>query len=550
MRSIPLVIASLQTPLVLAATYCPFLGPVFPPPTSLSTNSEFTSSIQKLQSSIQEALSSGNSTHGPISSNDTYSVQIFSTKNDEPLLDMHHRGTEILGNRTVDGDSVYRIASTTKLITVYLLLLQVGDSIFEHRVTKYLPELAGKGQWDDITVGALAGYLAGIAADAYTFPGPGPADIFPGAFPILSPNETSPCVYGQSGCTREVFLSHLASRRQVFLPNTTPGYSNAGFATLGLILETATGLSYNDSMKKLLGDPLALKSTTSAAPKDSSIGVIVGDKETSGWSLLLDGPGIGMGGLYSSANDLSIIGRSILSSKLLPGATTRAWFKPTSHTSSLIGATGRPWEIFRATLGPAEHNRVTDLYTKGGNVGGYGANLVLLPDYDVGFVVLTGSRRGRVPTGISGIIVDHLLPALEEAARTQAHAAYAGTYRASGNLNSSLILTSQPGVPGLTIAVWISNGTDIIHSVMPSPQSFQLYPTNVKSADGRKHSWRSSYLAAEDVGPFSACPSWFALDRPTYGVYGLDEFEFGVDGGGKAVTVEPKALKVVLERRV
>jgi hypothetical protein len=318
---------------------------------------------------------------------------------------------------------------------------------------------------------------------------------------------------------------------------------------LGLILESMTGVPYADSLRSLLTDPLNLHATTTTAPSDSASGVIVGSEAEVGWNLTIDGAGIGMGALFSSVNDMAKIGRAILSSSLLPTNTTRAWLKPTSHTSSLIGAVGRPWEIFRAMLGPAEYNRVVDLYTKGGNFGGYGANLVLIPDYDVGFVVLMAGRKGRVPLEISGLIVDQLLPAIEEAARVEADAAFAGTYSAANGLNSSLTLTTTSGFPGLSIKQWISNSTDLFQDVFGAPEHFQMYPTNLKSGDGLRSSWRSSFISLADSGPFSACPSWFALDRPTYGVYGLDEFEFHVDQGGKASAVGPKALKIVLERR-
>jgi CubicO group peptidase (beta-lactamase class C family) len=340
----------------------------------------------------------------------------------------------------------------------------------------------------------------------------------------------------------------VATRRQAYLPNTTPAYSNAAFATLGLVLESVAGASYADSLRKLLSGPLKLNSTTVAAPSNASRGVIVESETVAGWNFILDGAGIGMGALFSSANDMSSIGRAILSSSLLPANTTRAWLKPTSHTSSLIGAVGQAWEIFRATLGPPQNNRVVDLYTKSGNFGGYGANLVLIPDYDVGFVVLTASRRGRVPFELSGLIVDELVPALDEVARLEADAAFAGTYSAADGVNSSVTISTTTGVPGMTIEQWLSNGTDMSQTVFGITENFQMYPSNVQNEEG-KISWRSSYISLQDVGPFSACPSWVVLDRPTYGVYGLDEFEFSVDENGRATGVEPKALKLVLQRQ-
>ncbi|KAF2832750.1 beta-lactamase/transpeptidase-like protein [Ophiobolus disseminans] len=537
--------------LASATAYCPLLGPVFPAPKSLFTSAPFQASLKSLEASLVEAFSTGNSSNGPVNSNDTYSIQIFSTKDERPLFDFHRRGADLVGEKTINGDSIYRIASTTKLITVYMMLLQAGDGIFNDPVTKHLPELAGQGYWDEITIGTLAGNMGGIVSDIYnvdSLTGGGLGAAFPDAFPPLNGDEMSPCTYGESGCTRKVILDHVTKRRQVFLPNSTPGYTNMAFAILTLVLESITGLSYADSLRKLLVAPLKLTGTTSSTPLNASRGVIVGDETASQWDLILDDAGTGMGAMFSTANDMSKIGRGVLASTFLPTNTTRAWLKPTSHTSSLIGAIGRPWEIYRATLGPSEHNRVVDMFTKGGNVGGFGANLVLVPDYDVGFVALMAGRRGTVSVAVANIIAEELLPALEEAARIEADNAFAGAYRGSDGLNSSLVLSSKTGVPGLAIDSWISNGTDILRDVYGSPKSFELYPTNILSEDGKRYSWRSTFLSSGGSGPFSACPSWGGLDRPTYGVYGLDEFVFHVDESGKATAVEPKALKIVLER--
>jgi hypothetical protein len=375
---------------------------------------------------------------------------------------------------------------------------------------------------------------------------------FPDAFSTLDTDEIPPCAYNQSGCTREIFLGYVASRRPVYLPNTTPGYSNAAFAILGLVLESMTGKSYAGNLRDLLSVPLGLQATTESRPRNSTSGVIVVNEDSVGWNLVLDGAGTGMGAIFSTANDMTKIGRTILASSLLPDNTTRAWFKPTSHTSSLIGAVGWAWEIFRTTIGPPEHNRIVDLYTKAGNVAGYGANYVLIPDHSVGFVVLTAGTRGRVPYAVSSIIVDQLLPALDEAARVEAASAFAGTYTATGGLNSTLVLSSAPDVLGLSVGKWISNGTDILAEVVGVPTAFenyQMYPTNIISQDETRFSWRvTPYSSAPGSGLFSACPSWAALDRPQYGVYGLDEFVFHTDHDGKATAVEPKALKIVLER--
>jgi CubicO group peptidase (beta-lactamase class C family) len=340
------------------------------------------------------------------------------------------------------------------------------------------------------------------------------------------------------------------------LPNTTPAYSNAAFATLGLVVEAVANSTFDVALRDLLVAPLGLNGTTISAPEDLTKAVIPGNASISGWDIdLSDTTGAAMGGFFSTPNDLSAIGRAILSSSLLPSSTTRAWLKPTSFTSSLLGAVGHAWEIYRAVTN-AQHNRVIDLYTKAGNLPGYGANLILIPDFDVGIVVMMAGERGTIGQAIAGVIIDELLPALDEAARVQADNTFTGTYTASNGLNSTVKLTTAPGIPGLSIEEWISNGTDLRSALLGlrsasfgDPGWFQMYPTNIVSRDGKQISWRSTTLSLPDTGsPFDACPSWVSIDRPNYGIYGVDDFVFHLGEDGKAWGLEPKALKIVLKK--
>lgn len=69
----------------------------------------------------------------------------------------------------LNDDTLYRIGSVSKLLSVYAILVKAGMEIFDHPVTRYLPELAGNAgsdpleriSWEEVTVGALASQLAG-----------------------------------------------------------------------------------------------------------------------------------------------------------------------------------------------------------------------------------------------------------------------------------------------------------------------------------------------------------------------------------------------------
>ena len=95
---------------VAAANICPILGPVFPAPRNLHSVAAFQDTLEGIRAKIEEAFIAGNTTHGLVNSNDTYSIQIFSTASEDLLFDYHRRGSDVLGNRTIDGDSIYRIA--------------------------------------------------------------------------------------------------------------------------------------------------------------------------------------------------------------------------------------------------------------------------------------------------------------------------------------------------------------------------------------------------------------------------------------------------------
>lgn len=558
MKLLLLFTISLATPLIAQTTppptgLCPILGPVFPPAKSLSTSPSLASALEALKSQLSTAFETGQSPHGALSANDTYSIQIFSANDKDLLFNYHHRGSNLADtNAEINGDSVYRIGSISKLITVYLLLLQAGDGIFNEPITRFIPEWKGQGIWDEVTVGALAGQIAGVDANLYSVDsvsGGGLGKAFPEAFPQLAQNETSPCDANVTFCDRAQVLDAWKVRGQAYLPNSTPAYSNSAFILLGFVIEALTGKTYEEALQSLVVSPLKLRNTTSLIPKSTVGGVILGNPTNSGWDIDIRTAGA-MGSIFASSNDLSAVGRSILSSAFLHPNTTRAWLKPTSFTSSLIGGVGRPWEIYRASL-DAENNRVVDIYTKGGNVGVYASLLALAPDLGVGFTVQAASERGNGNTmAVGDMVSKFLLSAVEEAGRVEAHAAYAGTYRAKSGLNSTVTLTTTAGKPGLKIQQWISNGTDMFTIFRP-PGEYRVYPTNIVDKDGKWVSWRA--ISGFDIGvrgngPFSSCPTWLGVDRPQWGIWGIDEFLFHLKEGGEAKSLQLKAFKVILEK--
>ncbi|CZR63648.1 uncharacterized protein PAC_13545 [Phialocephala subalpina] len=180
---------------------------------------------------------------------------------------------------------------------------------------------------------------------------------------------------------------------------------------------------------------------------NTSNAVIPGTATNSGWSF-------NWGGI-SSPNDLATLGKSILSSLLLSPDLTHRWLKSHSFTSNPLLSVGAPWEIYRLQISTSNAPRIVDLYTKSGDISDYHSNLVLVPDWDVGFVVLeaVGEAADVKRNLISDMIAEIFLLIVEVAAKEEAVVNFAGRYT---GVSSSVVIGTEEGVLGLGVNLGLS----------------------------------------------------------------------------------------------
>jgi hypothetical protein len=232
--------------------------------------------------------------------------------------------------------------------------------------------------------------------------------------------------------------------------------------------------------------------------------------------------------------------------------------KPVTHTSSLMSSVGSPWEIYRIKTSRG----VVDVYTKSGGIGVYVSLLVLVPDYNFGWVVLSAADSPGTAGGgldvLTSSIADAFLPAMEAAAKDEAATVFAGTYKATNGVNSSITIATD-GYPGLGVQRWISNGYNIFESYVSAfgltsanNLTIRLYPTNLLKTSPRQQAFRSMIeilpTTVAQKSFFPACGSWGGVDAPMYGSVGLDEFLFHFDEYGRVVSVEPRAFRVTMQK--
>ncbi|KAK5657186.1 hypothetical protein OQA88_3244 [Cercophora sp. LCS_1] len=592
--------------------FADYLGPHYAPPRDLSSNNSVVKTawddVTHTLNLLLRPKDTTNHTNGPLklpvpinatdAQNVTFSLGLFSLRDPAATtLQFHYTSPGIAtapnGTQKVNGDSIYRIASVTKAFTVLAGLLELDSDDWDRPLNQILPSLGLNNDmdssvlstpWDQITMRALAAQIGGVPRDG--FPSLGELaltamlDNTTSTSALLAasglpppdssdPLQAPPCLallLAGETCTPTEYALGVAPRPPAFHPWTTPGYSNNGFALLGLAIANATNKSISTIYSSRIFQPLRLDSTTSEAPPPAewSNAVIVGDPALSGF-VVPNGVFVSTGGLFSSLGDLSRFGIGILNSTLLPRAETRRWLKPASHTAKLTHSVGAPWEIARyvdETTGV-----VTDLYTKNGDSGYYTAYFVLIPDYDVGFALLSASEsteRIVVASAVADLVVESLLPALKGQAEKEAERAYGGRYVAQG-VNSSITLgvalDHAPAAPGIVIKEWVSNGTDVL-TWLPrvfGKGPFRLVPSVTDKETGTKGQVAFRLVSGADApvplsveesgrGLLSAIPDWVIADVSTYFGIGLSLFVFDLDGAGKATAVSPAAWRVKLNR--
>ncbi|KAK3501471.1 beta-lactamase/transpeptidase-like protein [Neurospora crassa] len=525
---------------------CPLYGPLFPKPTNLLQNAAIQAAAKSLDEICLKYIDHDNTTGADHFS---YAVEVFSGSEDTPLWSHYWTAPNLgvfnsTGVSRVDTHTVFRIGSITKIFTVLAFLATVGDRVWNDPVTKYLPELARLVEktpggsmmvpdWEEVTLESLA------------------------KFP---PCGTLPT------CNRDQLFAGLGKLPPSFPTSSTPAYSDISFVLLGYVAERITGKPFKTLMQDSVLTPLNLTHTFTSAP-DDWLGIIPGDRHSTSWAFDL-AEEAATGNMYTSAGDMSSLGRAIMRSALLKPAVTRRWLKPSVFTSDPKSAVGMPWGI-----------RQLDIDSRA-----YTALLAIIPDLDIGFSILAA---GDLPPGLAMDIADTLtttyLSTMTYVARTEADRMFSGQYRYMGNitytngtiverkrLNSSLTISTSPSTPGLILENWISNSTDMsfytvaigsnitdefLDKIEPS---VHLYPAGfseiLPDGKGKRVAFKAVFedLSLPERKPGlqmgTDCATWVGVTGVVYASEPLDLFIFELDGEGKVKGVENGALRVWLDK--
>lgn len=109
---------------------CPIHGPAYPEVTDPGSSAVFAAAKTAIEDKITKGLTSGQLDNGI-----SFAIQVFSPYSDKALYE-HYYGPSI------GPDTLFRVASISKLMTVYTTLAALGNERWNDAVTKHIPELA------------------------------------------------------------------------------------------------------------------------------------------------------------------------------------------------------------------------------------------------------------------------------------------------------------------------------------------------------------------------------------------------------------------------
>jgi len=233
------------------------------------------------------------------------------------LLERGYGVTDLRTRRPIDARTNFRLASVTKQLTAaaVMLLVRDGKLRYEDRLADIFPEFPAYGL--AITVRQLLNHTSGL---------PDYEDLMPRPDLARAVEE----VQIKDAVVLELLKGAEAGK---FEPGTKWAYSNSGYVVLGLIVEKASGLPFDEFLRQRIFIPLRMTGTVAYVRGKNEVPhrAYGHTKEGDGWKETDQSPTsatLGDGGVYSSLADLGKWDAALRNHILLTELEMRAALSP------------------------------------------------------------------------------------------------------------------------------------------------------------------------------------------------------------------------------
>lgn len=255
-------------------------------------------------------------------------ASLLVVKDGKALVSRGYGLAELESGRPAGPETNYRLASVTKQFTAasILLLVQDGRVGLDDPIRRWLPSLPPTD--NGITIRHLLTHTGGLIDYE----------------DIMSPDTRVPL--------RDADVLKLLEneRRTYFPPGTSYRYSNGGYSLLSLVVEKASGMSFQAFLKQRIFLPLGMTNTLAYVQGGSPV-----PNRAFGYSLIdghwtrtdqsMTSAVLGDGGVYSSIADMAKWDAAFYDNRLLSDESRRLAFHPWTKTDDPTIEYGFGWRI-------------------------------------------------------------------------------------------------------------------------------------------------------------------------------------------------------------
>jgi CubicO group peptidase (beta-lactamase class C family) len=338
--------------------------------------------------------------HQLIKDFDIPGLSIAVVRNDSVIFSKGYGNLEIHKERKVDENTIFGIGSISKSFTALTLgiLVDEGKINWDDKVKSYLPyfELYAPYVTNNFTIRDLLTHRSGLK------------DVSGGT------------LWYHSDYSREDIIKRLKYLEPVSSFREKPAYQNVMYVVASEIVKTVAGISWDDFLKTRVFDKLKMNNTTSLSTKRESSNNLaqphiwnedfekVAIKQEKGDNLA---PG---GFIYSSSREMSNYMRLLLNNGVIENDTIvspkiiNEIFKP----QIIYPIGGAPFYNeftsygFGWFLTPKKGHKIIE---HSGGIDGMSANLVMIKDMNIGFVILTNEAEEPATFLLTAKILENLL---------------------------------------------------------------------------------------------------------------------------------------------
>ncbi len=300
----------------------------------------------------------------------------------------------------VDENTLFMIASNTKAFTgtAMSILETEGKCSFDDRVQKYLPGFTMKDPWvaQQLTLTDVMSHRIGM-------------ETFQGDF-----------MYWESDLTSEEVIEKFGQLDPVYDFRAKWGYCNAGFLIAGECLEKISGITWEQFIRDRIIDPLEMNRTLVMTEE------VQGASNIASAHTLVDGklqviPHCRIdniapaASISSSVNDMSHWLIALLDSGRYNGKQVIPWqaIRKAQYPRSIIRRAGHPFNASHYSLyglgWDLRDYEGREIVSHTGGVDGFVTSVTLLPEENLGIVVLTNTDMNGFYEALKWEIIDAYL---------------------------------------------------------------------------------------------------------------------------------------------